>query len=398
MAKHHNPKIVTSGLVFAYDMGNTQKSWKGKPTTNHIPNPYASWNGSSFVLGYNYANLGATYTYKTGVSNPVNAPGVMEYFTGTTGYKYFSIDSTAVPTTGNYTFSYYARVLNAASSNLGNSQLWRANGTDRTVTGNWNPTITSDWTKFSTTGPVEAGTILQYFPVHGGSITGGLYVQYCGFQLESGDISTPLVIGTRSNAQSIIDLTGNNTVTVSDLTYAADNTFSFDGSNDNLNCGNNGAINFGTGSFTVSAWFKRYSNATTNLRLLSKAAGSDTADAANAGFCFFGSNSGVSFGVNPTAARTIINAASYSVNQWVNVVGLVERGVSMRTYQNGSLVASATAPSGSVSGTTSLFVGDNVGSNLRWQGEIPIVNIYNRALTAEEILQNFNALRGRFGI
>ena len=33
-----------------------------------------------------------------------------------------------------------------------------------------------------------------------------------------------------------------------------------------------------------------------------------------------------------------------------------------------------------------------------WEGNISIVNTYNRALTASEIQQNFNALRGRFGI
>ena len=31
-------------------------------------------------------------------------------------------------------------------------------------------------------------------------------------------------------------------------------------------------------------------------------------------------------------------------------------------------------------------------------GYIPNVKIYNRALTAAEILQNFNALKGRFGL
>ena len=34
MALGHSPSIVTNGLVFAYDMGNPQKSWKGAPTTN----------------------------------------------------------------------------------------------------------------------------------------------------------------------------------------------------------------------------------------------------------------------------------------------------------------------------------------------------------------------------
>ena len=149
------PRTVTSGLLLDIDMSNTKKSWKGAPVTNYIPNPYASWNGSSFVLGYNYANLGATYTYVTGVDNPVNAPGVLEYYTGTSGYKYFSIDSTSLPATGTYTFSYYARLkITGSSTNKPiDSQLWRANGTDRAVTGDWNPTFTSDWVRYSTTGP-----------------------------------------------------------------------------------------------------------------------------------------------------------------------------------------------------------------------------------------------------
>jgi hypothetical protein len=193
---------------------------------------------------------------------------------------------------------------------------------------------------------------------------------------------------------------GNNGTLRNSPTYSADNLgkIVFDAVNDDIDCGNNSSINFGTGDFTVSVWFRRFSNAATNLRLLSKAAGSDTANAAAAGFCFFGNNTNVLFGVNPTAARTIIGAASYSLNEWVNVVGLLERGVSMRTYKNAVQVSTATAPAGSVSGTTSLFLGSNVGTGLYWAGEISNVSLYNRALTAAEIQQNFNATRSRFSI
>ena len=197
------------------------------------------------------------------------------------------------------------------------------------------------------------------------------------------------------------DLVGSNNGTLRNFpTYSADSLgkLVLDGTNDDIDCGNNSSINFGTGDFTVSVWFRRFSNATGNLRLLSKAAGSDTANVDNAGFCFFGGNTAISFAVNPTATRTIITAASYSLNEWVNVVGLVERGVSMRTYKNGSLVASTTAPVGSVSGTTSLFLGSNVGANLYWAGEISNVSLYNRALTASEIQQNYNATKSRFGL
>jgi hypothetical protein len=193
---------------------------------------------------------------------------------------------------------------------------------------------------------------------------------------------------------------GNNGTLRNSPTYSTDNLgkFVLDAVNDDIDCGNGSSINFGTGDFTVSVWFRRFSNATTNLRLLSKAAGSDTADAANAGFSFFGSNTGLTFAINPTATRTSIGAASYSVNEWVNVIGLLERGVSMRAYKNANLTASTTAPAGSVSGTTSLFIGTNVGVNLFWAGEISNVSLYNKALTLAEIQQNFNAHRGRYGI
>jgi hypothetical protein len=200
------------------------------------------------------------------------------------------------------------------------------------------------------------------------------------------------------------DVSGNtNTGTlINNPTYSSSNlgTFSFDGISNYVECDNGSSINFGTGDFTVSVWFTRTTNATSNLRLLSKAAGSDTADAANAGFCFFGSDSGMSFAINPTAARTIISAATYNVNEWVNVVGLIERGVSIRTYKNSIQFNTAAAPAGSVTGTTSLRVASHTGvsGSLFWPGSIPNVTLYNRALTPAEISQNFNALRGRYGI
>jgi len=172
----------------------------------------------------------------------------------------------------------------------------------------------------------------------------------------------------------------------------------FDGINDYVDCGNGNSINFGTGDFTVEVWARRDTNATINLRLLSKGADSDLA--ATAGFCFFGSDTLLSFAVNPNAARTIINAATYSVGEWFQVIGLIQRGVSMRTYKNAILVSSTTAPSGSVSNASlNLNIGRNVfGANLYWPGNVAIVRIYNKALSANEVLQNFNATRNRFGI
>jgi hypothetical protein len=197
------------------------------------------------------------------------------------------------------------------------------------------------------------------------------------------------------------DMSGNNNSgsLINGPTFSSANNGSivFDGVNDYINCGNNSTLNFGTGNFTVSVWFRRVTNIVTNLRLLSKGGASDLAG--QAGFAFFGSDTSISFAVNPTGARTIIVAASYVVGEWVNVVGLLERGVSMRSYKNGTLTATEVPPIGSVSNTIdNLNLGRSQNVGLYWPGSISNVQIYNRALTESEVQQNFNALRGRYNL
>jgi hypothetical protein len=45
-----------------------------------------------------------------------------------------------------------------------------------------------------------------------------------------------------------------------------------------------------------------------------------------------------------------------------------------------------------------LWIGSSFGSNIYFTGNIPQVSIYNRALSAQEILQNYNATKTRFGL
>jgi hypothetical protein len=400
MAIGHNNSVVTDGLVIYHDLANTQKSWRGQPTTNYISFPDASWNGSSFVnFGYNYANLGVTYTYGAGVSNPINAAGVLQYFTGTTGYKYFSVDSTSLPVTGTYTFSYYARMRTAAAANnIGNSQLWRAAGSDRAVTGDWNPTFTSEWVRYSTTGPAEAGTILQYFPVHSGSITGGYTIEYCGFQLEVGSYATPYVEGTRSNSQAIVDLTSTNTITATSLTYASNNVVSFNGTVNYLTVSS--FVNKPTAAITCEAWIRPTKASvgtglhrggvisctnTTYLGLIDSNDGGTT-------FSLHWANQ-TSISRNGGANGNIPN------NQWSHIVGTYD-GTRCKGYVNGVVVydvaQTGTIPDGTwVIGTYGAGLTDGVHN---FNGSIPVARIYNRALSADEVRRNFAGSAGRFGL
>jgi hypothetical protein len=89
-----------------------------------------------------------------------------------------------------------------------------------------------------------------------------------------------------------------------------------------------------------------------------------------------------------------------STNQWYNVA-VVYNGVSNLIYINGSLNATGPVGFSTISDGT-LTIGCRRDGNSFFveffNGRIPIVKIYNRALSQSEVLQNFNATKARFGL
>ena len=68
---------------------------------------------------------------------------------------------------------------------------------------------------------------------------------------------------------------------------------------------------------------------------------------------------------------------------------------SWKLYQNTTLITTQ-------SGLSSVYLDNfNIGTSsgtFYYQGNIYVFMIYNRALSADEILQNYNAFKGRFGL
>ena len=89
-----------------------------------------------------------------------------------------------------------------------------------------------------------------------------------------------------------------------------------------------------------------------------------------------------------------------TTNIWYNIcVVLDPPNDKFWTYLNGNVVAlfNSAACQGIRSHTDNFIIGVESGLN-PINGNIAQVSVYNRALSAQEVLQNFNALRGRFGI
>ena len=180
---------------------------------------------------------------------------------------------------------------------------------------------------------------------------------------------------------------GNNGTLINSPTYNNTNggNFNFDKTNDYVNCGqilNNSA-------YTKIAWFRPE---TSSQNIVSGSEG-------NTAFWMAGTDHTLYSGHNNSWSIVSHrpNNPGNMLNQWWCGAVTFNTSTGWVMYLNGAQVstsASTTAPTGN--GTIRIGA-HGVAANL-FDGDIPVVQIYNRVLTAEEIQQNFNALRGRFGI
>lgn len=97
--------------------------------------------------------------------------------------------------------------------------------------------------------------------------------------------------------------------------------------------------------------------------------------------------------------QTAINSDSASTTNWTHLM-ITYNGTVHNLYVNGVKQASETVKTNTINtgGTLTVNIARNTTGSGYFAGRIAIVRAYNRGLTAEEIVQNFNATRGRFGV
>ena len=191
---------------------------------------------------------------------------------------------------------------------------------------------------------------------------------------------------------------GNNGTLVNGPTFDSGNNGSivFDGVDDYVNTNNN--YNFtATSSFTVSCWvlqksaqwaggngpgYVGKSRASTHSWELGVLDGGDL-------------NWEVRGGGSRVQAR-----GSTPINKYFNAVGVYDNG-SIALYIDSILISTETynTSDGDFNADRSVQIGRRANDGSRvLDGKISNVQIYNRALTSEEVLQNYNATKSRYGL
>ncbi len=366
MSSHSGPRTATSGLVFHYDLSNTQKSFKGKPTVNYLDNPTQEFSRTEFGQYYNLVPIFETYglvPYSLSFEMRADKPGSVSWYMQNGSYtKYTFVNHVRNATTQWQRFS-----IDGVTP-AGPSATWLANT------------------------PGDNRAMLATYTTYGS----GVFPMVRNMQLELGAYSTPFVNGTRSSTQSIIDLTGTNTLDATSAGWNGTGQITYNGtSNYLIGSGNLGLT--GDPAFTIAYW-ARWEDGSFSTNYPS-GVGNNSTGVANAGLSTTWADGRIAldFWNNRFKATNALTVNTWYYVAFTKTPGVI--GSTVTLYVNGASVGGAVEGSNVAPVITNAPIVIGRLDATRWfKGSIPNVQIYNRALSPTEIMTNFRAQKGRFGL
>lgn len=201
---------------------------------------------------------------------------------------------------------------------------------------------------------------------------------------------------TRSATQGLLDVSGRGTlISLSNVSFTSTAQMTFDGTDDQINMDSYASVVPYGGSITVESLVQF--NAFAPNDVVVAYGGNGT----NKGFLLqYEFTSGLSFSVfnisvGGTAGIGTAASAAY-VGKYTHMVGVYNQS-QVILYLNGVNVASANYTGGLPQDTT-FRIGNEFARSYYSNMNLPVVRIYNSALSAQEVLQNYNQLKGRFNL
>ena len=188
---------------------------------------------------------------------------------------------------------------------------------------------------------------------------------------------------------------GNNGSLVNSPTFNSSGYFTLDGVDDHITVPTSTLWNFGTGDFTIEMWvhpttYTSTSNSPTLLVIRPYNFASPS------GMLFYLNNTG---NLSVYTDITVSSTVNAPLNIWTHCVFTRLSGTLNFYAQAISGTSTSSFSSYSITNSQDMGIGfDTNFSSDFFTGRISSVKIYSKGLSASEVRQNFNALRGRFGI
>jgi len=400
-------KVVTSGSIFHYDTGDMINSFKGKPGTNLLVGPNKVFNGYS-ITNYSNGKLFETNGYEETVNIPAlgnRTVQSVEIYNVYSGYGtdgnfnccptlfYYSNSWRSTQLQGNTLYMY--EIIYKCESGYTNPNYmyhyeYRADGTYNTEFGVHDESRRISlgdgwyyaWGSFTTQPTTADGTFGCWY--YNYNVRDKLSI--ASISLQQGDNVLPPrqfipVNTTRSNTQGLLDLTGNYTIDLSNISFDSTGNIAFDGTNDFID------TNFPAMTInnpTIEAVVYRDTNTGRYEAIIQNNVASD-----DALYVYPGGT----LGFWPCS----VSSLPVPVGQW-NYVAVSYDGSNLTYCVNGTtqVIASSCAD---ITDWDFLRIGAHgAGDGERWIGKIAVAKVYNRALSIGELTQNYNHYKTRFNL
>jgi|SaaInlV_200m_DNA_2_1039689.scaffolds.fasta_scaffold02977_5 hypothetical protein len=445
MAASIGPNTTENGLILNLDAANI-KSFRGEPTTNlALDCPVAESTIKLMTSESNYrpinSNAHGSVVQVYDVEPPVEDMAVWKmYNSNPDNYSRFGIGQSGsskirIDDFGDYNVTYIASIYvylpyGVTYGTANNCWAYQnSTGTDwhggtyidtphpdygyygSSITDTYTSAdkdITNEWQRLSVTFTTSS-TIkdyggenncpyitIQFRPSLVGT-DGNSFLYISSLQIEEMSYITPFICGTRGSTVAtgggLIDLSGNENdgELVNGPIFDSSNlgSLEFDGIDDYIDCGNDSSIQLTTVG-TIDMFFKPTSsfsgNTGTQKHLLS---------GGPSYFYFSSSSSKLHYFLADGSTGIGSNSGSWD-STWYNVVITCD-SVTLKMFINGIQQDATTGTNSS-----NFFINNGslricIGSGY-FPGKIANTQIYNRALNQAEVTQNFEALKGRFGL
>ena len=398
MATSYSPKIITDGLVLCLDAAD-KKSLLAPPTTNLA-------NNSNGTINWTTADLGATVrTQSTVDANSYHYRFVLDKGSDNNAKLRFAFDHTNLTNGETYIMSYKYKITSGSGS------FYITDFCDQSVT-----RVTTDigdgW-YYET----AYGTRSSYTETHDffdTLATENMTVDIKEIQVEHTSASSPLATPFVSYQRQWKDRAGSNNGAFvnmndqSDFSSESRGSLIFDGTNDVVGPSTFDYDDSG-GSFTVCAWLNPDTFTSSN----SYAAIINRTDNSNHIFSVFietnyGSgttgelaswffDTGGAIRQHKSSGNCVLN-----LNEWNFCVWRFSdaAGYTYDLFNSDGVVNNTSSATQSIrkDSTSQFTIGRWRGGSYYFNGQMSNIKSYNKKLTNAEVLQNYNATKGRFGL
>ena len=404
MGVSYNPQIVTNGLVCNFDIAN-QKSY----SPNVHPKPLDLYGWINTATGIN-CTLSVDTTTTSPVGN-INRPLKMVQ-TGNDTYTptYNAATWNLAPAVAGQTWTVSVWVKASVAMSIEGCWIAEHSAAGGYLAGGGSPNLTigTNWTRISGTYTlVNASTAYVAVRLDGTQVSGTGTVWWDGLQLERSASMTTFNPNTNTNNVLVTDTsnTANNGTLTNNPIYSTAGYLTYTAASSHyISLASASNLQFlGTLPCSFEAWVYPTTNPGANswTGIIGREGNPGTGrDGYN--LYFNGSATTNTYFVIERWIAGTLTMVSYtidstvSVNNWSYLVATYD-GYNLTLYRNGVQVGTTAATGSITNATASVRIGVLSGTQY-FNGRISATRIYNKSLSASEVQQNFNAIRGRYGI